>query len=474
MKTRRDFLKAAGISAVGLAWHGSIAASKSSNKPNIIYIMLDELGYFELSCMGHKVLKTPNIDRMAQEGMRFTQCLAGGSVCAPTRCCLLTGKHTGHSQVRRNSGGNAITEDEITLGEMMKSVGYATGGFGKWGIGDAGTTGAPERHGFDVFYGYYHQVHAHSYYPRYLIRNGKKEYLDGNTGDYEEGKQFSHYLIYEEAVKFIKANKSRPFFCYLPWTPPHGYWGFPKDDPSWALYKDTNLRGKAQRKETDARVYAAMVNMVDRQVGEIFKLLKDLRIDDNTIVFFCGDNGGAPYFKDKKNPRGVFDPNGGVFQGGKGNLYEGGLRVPFIVRWPGRVKPDCVSNHLCYFPDIMPTLANITDANVPDECDGISMLPTLLGEATAGCPQNQHKYLYWEYKNQIAVRMKNWKALKLKKRAKWMLFDLTSDPGEKNNLADKHPEIINKIIAYAKEAHSKPFQGHVLDPSKGFKGHKKD
>jgi len=459
---------------VGLAWYGSIAVSKSSRKPNIIYIMLDELGYFELSCMGHKVLKTPNIDRMAQEGMRFTQCLAGGSVCAPTRCCLLTGKHTGHSQVRQNSGGNAITEDEITLGEMMKSAGYATGGFGKWGIGDAGTTGAPEKHGFDTFYGYYHQVHAHCYYPRYLIRNGKKEYLDGNTGDYENGKQFSHYLIYEEAVKFIKANKSRPFFCYLPWTPPHGYWGFPKDDPSWALYKDTNLCGKAQRKETDARVYAAMVNMVDRQIGEIFKLLKALRIDDNTIVFFCGDNGGAPYFKDKKNPRGVFDPNGGVFQGGKGNLYEGGLRVPFLVRWPGRIEPGSVSNHISYFPDIMPTLADITGANVPDGCDGISMLPTLLGEATAGRPQNQHKYLYWEYKNQIAVRMKNWKALKLKKQARWMLFDLTSDPGEKNNLADKHPEIINKIIAYAKEAHIEPYQGHVLDHSKGFKGHKKD
>ncbi|NQT15250.1 MAG: sulfatase-like hydrolase/transferase, partial [Planctomycetes bacterium] len=264
----RNLLKISAFFVITLAATNNLTAADRVDKPNIVYMMLDEIGYFELSSMGHKILKTPNVDRLAAEGMRFTQCLAGGPVCGPTRCVLLTGKHLGHCQMRTNGGGTPITADEFTLGEMFKSAGYATGGFGKWGIGDSGTSGAPELHGFDLFYGYYHQVHAHSYYPEFLVRNGKKEMLQGNTGDPHTGKTFSQYLIHNEAMKFIRENKDRPFFCYLPYTLPHGLWGMPEDDPSWLMYKDMKLGGKGQRRDCDPNVYAAMVHLADRQLGE--------------------------------------------------------------------------------------------------------------------------------------------------------------------------------------------------------------
>jgi arylsulfatase A-like enzyme len=346
---RRDFLRAAGFSAFALGLGGKLPARSTGDKPNIVYMMLDEIGYFELSCMGNKILKTPNFDRIAAEGMRFTQCLAGGPVCGPTRCVLLTGKHMGHCEMRTNGGGSPITKDEFTLGQMFKSAGYATGGFGKWGIGDAGTTGAPELHGFDIFYGYYHQVHAHTYYPRYLLRNGKREMLPGNTGDYHKGKTFSQQLIHDEAKKFIRQNKDKPFFCYLPYVLPHGLWGMPEDDPSWLMYKDMKLGGKGQRRPSDPNMYAAMIHMDDRYMGEIMKLLKELKLDDNTIIVFSGDNGGQAYFRDAEHPRGVFEPNSTVFRGGKGSLLEGGLRVPYFARWPGKIKAKSVTDHLCYF-----------------------------------------------------------------------------------------------------------------------------
>ncbi len=460
---RREFLKAAGSSAVTLALADNLAAADRSAKPNIVYMMLDEIGYFELSCMGHKILKTPNLDRLAAEGMRFAQCLAGGPVCAPTRCVLLTGKHMGHCQVRTNGGGTPISADESTLGEMLKAAGYATGGFGKWGIGDAGTTGAPELHGFDIFYGYYHQVHAHTYYPRFLIRNGKREMLEGNTGNYHTGKTFSHYLIHNEALQFIRRNKDRPFFCYLPYTLPHGLWGMPEDDPSWLMYKDMKLGGKGQRRECDPNMYAAMIHLADRNMGEILKLLKDLGIDDNTIVVFSGDNGGAPYFRDGAHPRGVFEPNSTVFRGGKGNLLEGGLRVPYFVRWPGKIKPGSLTDHLCSFADVMPTLAEATGAKTPAGLDGISFLPTLLGKGK----QRQHEFLYWEYSGQVAVRKGNWKAYKPSKQ-QWQLYNLDTDTREEKDLAKQHPQILQQMIAYAESAHIPPTPGSWVDPSQRF------
>lgn len=482
--SRRDFLKTSALAAANITIAASLTTGKTQKAkiPNIIYIMLDELGYFELSCMGNDKLRTPNIDRMAKEGMRFTQCLAGGCVCAPTRSVLMTGKHAGHTTVRQNGGGMALKPNDVTIAQVLKQAGYATGGFGKWGLGDAGTTGVPEKHGFDVFYGYYHQVHAHSFYPKYLLRNSKKEYLTGNTGDYYQGQTFSHNLIFDETMKFIRQNKDRPFFCYCPWTPPHGLWGFPPDDPAWKLYKDKPWTA-GQRKPTDSKIYAAMVSMVDRQIGQVFDLLKELKIDDNTIVFFCGDNGGQPYFhrgdprnpntKNPPYPHGFFGPNlnpktNERFRGGKGNLYEGGLRIPFIVRWPGRIKPDSVSDHLCYFPDIMPTLAELTAAPLPDNIDGISIVPTLIGKKQA-----IHKYLYWEMGRQTAVRMGNYKAVKSGKNKPFELYDLSNDIEEKNNIAPDNPEIVSKMKALAEQAHSPNTTGTYLPGGreKGFKGH---
>ena len=460
---RRDFLKAVGFGVAALVTPGcaqTLQSAAKGKKPNIIYIMIDELGYFELSCMGNKYIETPNIDRMATEGMRFTQALAGGPVCAPTRCTLMTGQHTGHATVRKNSQVWPMRAEDITVAEVLKQADYATGGFGKWGCGDRGTTGVPEKHGFDIFFGYYNQTHAHSFFPNYLVRNGEKVPLEGNTGDYYKGKQFSHYLIFDESIKFIRDNKDRPFFCYCAWTPPHGRWGIPEDEPAWLQFKDKPWTGVPK----DAKVYAAMVKMVDRQIGQIFALLKELKIDDDTIVFVCGDNGGRGGFNN------FFDPNR-YFRGQKGNLYEGGLRIPMIVRWPGKIKAGTVSDHLWYFPDCLPTLTELADVEPPDKIDGISIVPTLLGERAAGRRQKMHKFLYWEHKEQVAVRMGNFKAVKPGRNKPFELYDLSKDISEQNNIADEHPDILAKMKTYAKRSHTENLIGDVLDKEKRFKGH---
>ena len=482
---RRSFLNNLAVGA-GIIFSGcsSLQAKPTTKRqPNIIYIMLDEWGYFEISSLGNKKVMTPNIDKMIAEGMRFTQALSGSSVCAPTRSVLMTGLHTGHTTVRSNGGGMALREDDLTVADVLKKAGYATGGFGKWGLGDRGTTGVPETHGFDEFYGYYHQVHAHSYYPKYLLRNSVKEYLPGNTGDFYEGETFSQYRIFEESKQFIRKNADKPFFCYMPWILPHGLWGIPKDDPSWHLYKDKDWTA-GQKRTGDSKVYAAMINMADRFVGEIFAMLKELNIDDNTIVFLCGDNGGQSYFingdpakrrkKTASYPHGFFGPNlnprtGERFRGGKGNFYEGGLRIPFIVRWPGKIKASTTSDHLCYFPDIMPTLAEIAQTTPPEKTDGISILPTLSGKGT----QKEHKYLYWEMGKQTAVRWGNYKAVKNSKTNEFELYDLTTDVQELNNIASEKPGVIAKINNIANQAHTKNKAGYYYPGKKiqGFHGH---
>ncbi len=431
-------------------------------KPNIVYIMCDELGYYEPSFMGSKTIKTPRIDRLAAEGVWFTQALAGSSVCAPTRCVLMTGKHSGHTSVRVNGGGTPMRAEEQTIASLLKAGGYATGGFGKWGCGGRGSTGVPERHGFNVFLGYYDQVHAHSYYPPYIIRNSKEVLLPGNKGG-STGTQYSHYVIFEESLKFIRANKNKPFFCYLPITPPHGIFDIPDSDPAWADYKDKNWPEPARR-------YAAMVGMVDRQVGQVLDLLKELKLDENTIVFFCGDNGGNNYFKTPTHPRGLHSANkhpatGVEFRGGKGNLYEGGLRIPMAIRWPGKIKPGRVSDHLWYFPDVMPTLAEITGTRAVNDTDGISILPELLGKK-----QPQHKYLYWELGNQTAVRMGDWKAVRPRPNTPWELYNLKQDISEANNVADANPKILAQIKAHAAAAHEPAVEGTFPDRA----NHEKD
>jgi len=456
------------LMAVGfLATAASAAAEEKpvqAQRPNIVYFIIDELGYYESSHMGHPAFRTPNIDRLAAEGTRFTQLLAGSSVCAPTRCTLLTGKHTGHCSVRNNGGFDPLLLGEETIASVLKRAGYATGGFGKWGCGGRGTSGVPEKHGFDVFFGYYDQVHAHTYFPRYLIRNSEEVPLAGNTGNPKGGATFSQYRIFAESKQFIRDNKERPFFAYLAWTPPHGKWGIPKDDPSWKLYKDKPW-------PDDAKIYAAMVHLVDRELGEIRALLEELGIADRTLIMFTGDNGGNEYFADKAHPRGFFAPNvdphtRAQFRGGKGNLYEGGLRVPAIAHWPGHVAARRVSTHLAYFPDLMPTLAELAGTETPEDIDGISLVPELLGEKAAGRVQPQHRYLYWEIGNQTAVRLGDWKAYrKGGPRADWQLYDLKNDMGEATDVAAREPAVLAQMTAFAAAAHRPMPQGEIYDRS---------
>ncbi|TWT75239.1 arylsulfatase [Allorhodopirellula solitaria] len=430
----------------------SFQGAAASDRPNIVYLMLDEWGYYESGHMGNSELRTPHIDQFASEGMRLTNAYAGAPVCGPTRCVLLTGLHSGHTSMRANDGAAPIREDEPTLASMLKSRGYATGGFGKWGIGGRGTSGVPEKHGFDEFFGYYHQVHAHNFYPQYLIRNSREVPLKGNSGQsFYDGETHAQDEIFKESLRFINDNKDQPFFCYLPWTPPHGLWGIDEDDPSWQLFKDKPWTA-GQNTDRDAKVYAAFLHMVDRQIGEIQSLLQELEIDDNTIFVVCGDNGGQDYFKTEDHPHGFFAPNlnpktGERFRAGKGSLYEGGLKVPYLVRWPGKIEPGSVSDHLLCFQDVMPTLAQATGATSPPT-DGLSFLPTLLGESN----QPTHPYLYWEYQNQTAVRMDQWKAYKPGNGA-WELYDLSKDVEEQQNIANDRPEILKQMIADAEEAH---------------------
>jgi len=427
-----------------------------ATKPNIVFIMADELGYYEPAFMGGKTIRTPNLDRMAAEGIRFNNLFAGSSVCAPTRCTFLTGKHSGHASVRSNGGGTPLRANETTIASMLKPLGYATGGFGKWGCGGRDSTGVPEKHGFDLFLGYYDQVHAHTYYPPYLIRNSEEVKLAGNNGG-SAGKTYSAYVIHDAAMKFIRDNAKRPFFAYLPYTLPHGLFNIPDTDPAWALYKD-------QPWPEPARRYAAMVSLLDRQVGEVLALLKELGIESNTLVFFSGDNGGADYFASAQYPRGVHsankNPQSGVeYRGNKGTLYEGGLRVPFIARWPGKIAPGRISDYLGYFPDLLPTIAEVTGARVPTDVDGISFLPELIGEQAAGHKQALHDYLYWEIGGWTAIRQGNWRAVKPPRRDAWQLYDVAVDPSESKNLAGVQPQVLSKLVALAAKAHEPVREG---------------
>lgn len=467
--TRREFLGAMSAAALAATLtpyaRAQGAAPGGKRPPNVIYYIADELGYYELSCMGHPEFKTPNIDRLAAEGMRFTQFLAGSAVCAPVRCTLMTGKHAGHASVRDNGTHQTLQAGEPTLASMLKAAGYATGGFGKWGDGNRASEGVPEKHGFDTFYGYYDQSHAHSYYPSYLIRNSQEEPLPGNKPGLQlKGETYAHYRIVDETKKFIREHKDRPFFAYLCWTPPHGSYAIPESDPAWALYKDKPW-------PQGAKVYAAMTSMIDRHFGEVLALLKEQGLEENTVVFFSGDNGGSGAFKDAQHPHGFFAPNvdpktGKVFRAGKGAIYEGGLRIPLIARWPGRIKPGQVTGQLSYMPDVMPTLADLTGAPCPRETDGLSLAPTLLGEAGK---QQQHDFLYWEFQRMTAVRLGDWKGVQPQPGAPWELYDLGKDVEEKENVAEGHPDIIEKMKAIAQREHTPQPTGGVLDRERNAK-----
>lgn len=455
---RREFLNlaAGGAAAVVIPSSGcqsefASAGSAAKKRPNIIFIMVDDMGWADLGCYGSKAISTPNIDRMASEGIRFTDAYSGCMVCAPARSVLMTGFHTGHTSVRSNTGGVPLEDSDITVAEVLKQAGYRCGGFGKWGLGDVRTSGVPEKQGFDVFFGYYHQIHAHDYWTDYLWRNSEKIEMTGEKGSAE---RYTHYRIFEQTMDFIRQNKDRPFFCYAPWTPPHGKFQIPEDEPAWAMYKDKEW-------PKDAKVAAAMDTMVDGHVGELLGLLKELGIDERTVVFFCSDNGAAFRFE------GVLDSSGPL-RGRKRDMYEGGIRVPMIVRWPGKIRAGQVSEHVWYFADVMPTLAELAGAGkyVPSGIDGISVVPTLLGRAEE---QKKHEYLYWEWHlydwskrenvpNGLmqAVRMGKWKAVRHRSDEAFELYDLEKDVGEENNLAGQHSGVMRKIEAYIKRTRVEP------------------
>jgi arylsulfatase A-like enzyme len=349
-----------------------------------------------------------------------------------------------------------LRADETTIADMLKQHGYATGGFGKWGCGGRGSTGVPEKHGFDLFFGYYDQVHAHTYFPPYLIRNSAEVPLAGNDGS-ANGKTYAQYEIHTAALKFIREHANKPFFAYLPYTPPHGSFQIPDSDPAWAIYKDKSW-------PADARRYAAMVTMLDRQVGEVLALLKELGLDDKTLVCFSGDNGGADYFVTPEHPRGVHSANkhpqtGVEFRGKKGNLYEGGLRVPFVARWPGKIAAGGTTDLLAYFPDILPTIADVTGATMPSEIDGVSLLPTLIGEKAAGKSQAKHDYLYWEINGWTAIRQGDWRAVKPEKSKSWELYNVASDTSESKDLAATEPAVLARLTALATAAHQPVREG---------------
>jgi arylsulfatase A-like enzyme len=426
-------------------------AAEPAAKPNVVFILADDLGYGDLGCYGQKKIKTPNLDTLAAEGMRFTQCYAGCTVCAPSRCCLMTGLHTGHATVRGNKTVPLRPEDK-TVAEVLKGAGYATALVGKWGLGEAGSTGVPTRKGFDQFFGYLNQVHAHNYYPDYLWRNEEKVPLEGNVvenGVAVKRAQYSPDLFTEEALKFVEKERDRPFFLYLAYTIPHANneadgkgMEVPSDEP----YSDEDWPQQEKN-------FAAMVTRLDRDVGRLMKRLKELGLDEKTVVFFSSDNG--PHAEGGQDPK--FFHSGGPLRGIKRDLTEGGIREPMIVRWPGRVKAGAVSDQVWAFWDFLPTAAELAGAEAPKGLDGLSVVPTLLGEKAAGRPQPQHEFLYWEFHErgfEQAVRMGDWKYIRrpAAKDSPPVLYDLKDDLGETTDGADKHPDVTAKIESYLKGA----------------------
>ncbi len=425
--------------------------------PNIVLIMADDLGYGHLGSYGQTKIKTPHIDRLAARGMRFTQAYAGSTVCAPSRSVLITGLHGGHTSVRGNLGDAHIQHEDITLAEVLKKAGYATGAYGKWGLGLAGSPGHPLRQGFDDFLGYLHQVHAHFFYPFWLTLNhGRMDLpLNRNGG---RG-QYSHDLIVQRALDFIRTNRDGPFFCYLPVTIPHVELAVPEDSLVEYLGKFPEIGGGQERRigyivsPNPRATYAAMVSRLDRDVGRIVDLLEELGIESDTLVIFNSDNGAQSRFDVSED---FFDATAGL-RGYKGSMYEGGLRVPQIGSWPGRVKAGAVSDHITYFPDMMPTFAELAGVDAP-ATDGISIVPTLLGDRT----QQKHDWLYWELVssgNQLrsqAARKGRWKFVRAAADGPVELYDLEADRAETTDLASRNPKLVEEFEKWIGESRTTP------------------
>jgi len=452
---------------------GPADGAGEAKRPNIVLILADDLGYGDLGCYGQQKIRTPHLDKMANEGMRFTQFYSGSPVCAPSRCVLMTGLHSGHAYIRNNKemkpeGQLPIPVETVTLATLLRQAGYHTGIFGKWGLGMFGTSGDPLRHGFDSFYGYNCQAHAHNFYPTYLYRQDKRIELPGNPG-IATGKHYSHDLIEKEALDFIRENKDRPFFLYLPATLPHLALQVPEAD--LAEYK-----GKFEEKPYDGKkgyqphptpraAYAAMVSRLDRTVGRVMALLKELNLDENTIVIFSSDNGAVYAGVGGSDP--LFFRSTGLLRDFKGSVHEGGVRIPFIVRWPGKVPPGKTNNFIGAFQDFLPTFCEIAGVKTSAKLDGLSILPTLTGKGK----QTEHPYLYFEfqgYGGQQAVRMGPWKAVRknlLKGNMEIELYNLDRDLSETTDIASQHSDILANLRRILEENHtpSPQFPIPILD-----------
>jgi arylsulfatase A-like enzyme len=437
-----------------LACLATTSQAAESSRPNVVYIMLDDAGYGDLSCYGQKLFKTPNIDRMAAEGLKFTDHYSGSTVCAPTRCCLMTGLHTGHTVVRGNreiqpEGQAPLPADIVTLPRLLQKAGYQTGMFGKWGLGSPGSASDPTEH-FNKFFGYNCQRQAHTYYPDYLWHDREKVQYGG--------KVYSGFPIQEATLDFIKANRNKPFFCYVPMTIPHAAMHVPEKYAAPFRKKFPQFENKVGKYKgpdikNPAACFAGMMTMMDEQVGEILALLKELKIDDNTLVMLTSDNG--PHLEGGHMPD-FFDSNGPL-RGYKRDLTEGGIRAPLIARWPGKISAGTTTAHIAAHWDLLPTVCDLANASTPDAIDGISYVPTLLGKSSAQPP---HKYLYWEFPSRggkQAVRMGKWKGIRenlfKNPNAPVQLYDLSKDVGEKRNIADKHLEKVEQLEELLKEAH---------------------
>jgi len=457
---RRDFLKAVSIGALTATIQGCRTwPIVKSPRPNIIFILADDLGYGDLGCYGQKEIATPNIDRLAKEGLIFTDHYAGSTVCAPSRCALMTGLHTGHCWIR----GNALIPlrpSDVTVAELLKKAGYTTGIIGKWGLGEAGTTGIPNKKGFDYWFGYLNQRHAHNYYPEFLWKNQEKIAVEGNQLPPESSAEdriggwgrsvkqvtYSGDLFTKEALAFLEQNKDRPFFLYLTYTTPHanneaGQNGM--EVPSLGQYADKNW-------PAPQKGHAAMISRMDGDIGKLMAKLKELRLDENTLVMFSSDNG--PHKEGGADPG--FNKSSGPLRGYKRDLYEGGIRVPMLARWPEKIKAGSKTNHISAFWDFLPTCCELAGIETPQDIDGISILPTLLGQTQN---QKKHEFLYWEFHEQgkkQAVRTGDWKGIRLNVAkdpdVPIELYNLKTDIAEEHNIAEKNPDIIAKMADHMK------------------------
>ncbi len=427
------------------------AKLEANRKPNIIFILADDLGYGDLGCYGQKRIKTPNLDRLAAEGTRFTQFYAGSTVCAPSRASLLTGLHTGHVRIRGNAAYPLQPED-VTIAEVLK--GYRTAVVGKWGLGLENTTGVPNLQGFEEWYGYLSQTHAHDYYPTQLFRNDRIHILAKNQNGAK--REYAHDSFTKVATNFVRVSKNVPFFLYLAYTIPHANnelgrkTGNGMEIPTDAPYTTEDWPQPEKNK-------AAMITRMDRDIGSLMEYLTKLEIDDKTVIFFTSDNG--PHKEGGVDPK--FFESSGPLRGIKRDLYEGGIRVPMIVRWPGKVPAGKVSEQVWTFWDFLPTAAEIAKIEPPKNIDGISMLPTLLGQKQT----NQHEFLYWEFHekgSRQAVRMGDWKGVRLAPGQALELYNLKDDLAETKDLAPEHPEIVARIEDYLKTARSESERWPIL------------